>query len=144
MRFIFYVAYQWFYTTCLSDKLHSSLCEDGDILEQYKPSAFRLPFRSWDSSVSVVKGQGAGRPRFKFPTGAGFHLLTIASRLTQGATQPPIQCVSGALSLRVKRPGRHEADHSPPSSGEVNNAWKLYLHSLCYQISEDETCGRQK
>jgi hypothetical protein len=28
----------------------------------------------------------------------------------------------GALSLAVKRPGR-EADHSPPSSAEVKNAW---------------------
>jgi hypothetical protein len=27
-----------------------------------------------------------------------------------------------ASSLRVKRPGR-EADHSPPSSAEVKNAW---------------------
>jgi len=28
----------------------------------------------------------------------------------------------GALFLGVKRPG-HEADHSPPSSAEVKNAW---------------------
>jgi hypothetical protein len=33
-------------------------------------------------------------------------------------TQPPIQWVTGALSLGVKRPGR-EADHSPQSSAEV-------------------------
>jgi hypothetical protein len=30
--------------------------------------------------------------------------------------------VPGALSRGVKRPGR-EADHSPPSSTEVSNAW---------------------
>jgi hypothetical protein len=35
-----------------------------------------------------------------------------------GPTHSPIQWVPGALSLGVKRPGR-EADHSPPSSGEV-------------------------
>jgi hypothetical protein len=28
----------------------------------------------------------------------------------------------GALSLGVKRPGR-EADHSPPASAEIKNAW---------------------
>jgi hypothetical protein len=39
-----------------------------------------------------------------------------------GPTQPPIQWVPGALSLGVKRRGR-EADHSPPSSAEVKNAW---------------------
>jgi len=31
--------------------------------------------------------------------------------------------VSSAPSLGVKPPGR-EADHSPPSSDEVNNAWR--------------------
>jgi hypothetical protein len=35
---------------------------------------------------------------------------------------PPIQWVLGAISLAIKRPG-HEADHSPPPSAEVNNAW---------------------
>jgi hypothetical protein len=29
----------------------------------------------------------------------------------------------GAISLGVKRPGR-EADHSPPSSTDVKNAWR--------------------
>jgi hypothetical protein len=39
-----------------------------------------------------------------------------------GPTQPPIQWVTGAPSLGIKLPGR-EADHSPPSSAEVKNAW---------------------
>jgi hypothetical protein len=39
------------------------------------------------------------------------------SRTALVPTQPPIQWVSGALSLGVKRPGR-EADHSPPSSAK--------------------------
>jgi len=38
-----------------------------------------------------------------------------------GPTQPPIQWVTGVLSLGVKRPGR-EANHSPPSSAEIKNA----------------------
>jgi hypothetical protein len=37
-------------------------------------------------------------------------------------TQLPIQSVTRALSLRIKRPGR-EADHSPQSSSEVKNVW---------------------
>jgi hypothetical protein len=45
-----------------------------------------------------------------------------------GPTQPPIQWVSGALSLGVKRPGS-EADHSRPSSAEVKEWMELYLHS---------------
>jgi hypothetical protein len=37
-------------------------------------------------------------------------------------TQPHIQWVPGTPFLGVKRPG-HEADHSPPSSADVKNAW---------------------
>jgi hypothetical protein len=50
------------------------------------------------------------------------HLFTTSSRTALRPTQPPIQWVPGALSLRVKRPGC-EAEHSPPSSAEVKNAW---------------------
>jgi hypothetical protein len=34
----------------------------------------------------------------------------------------PIQWVTGALSVGVELQGR-EADHSPPSSAEIKNAW---------------------
>jgi hypothetical protein len=50
--------------------------------------------------------------------GLGIFLFTTASRTALVPTQPPIQRVTGALSLELKRPGR-EADHSPPSSAEV-------------------------
>jgi hypothetical protein len=52
----------------------------------------------------------------------GIFLFTTASRTALGPTQTPIQWVPGALSLGLKRPGR-EADHSPPYSAEVKNAW---------------------
>jgi hypothetical protein len=55
-------------------------------------------------------------------------LLPTASRKVLGTTQPPIQWVLGALSLRVKRPGR-EADNSLPSSAEVKECVQLDLHS---------------
>jgi hypothetical protein len=54
--------------------------------------------------------------------GLGIFLFTTASRTALGPTQPPIKWVPGALSLGVNRSGR-EADHSPPSSAEVKNAW---------------------
>jgi hypothetical protein len=38
------------------------------------------------------------------------------------STQAPIQWVSAALSVGVKRPGR-EVDHSPTSNAEVKNVW---------------------
>jgi hypothetical protein len=52
----------------------------------------------------------------------------MSSRPALGSTQPPIQCVPGAVSPEVKRPGR-EADHSPPASAEVKKTWVLYIHS---------------
>jgi len=42
-------------------------------------------------------------------------------RLALGPIQPPIQWVTGALSMGGKRPER-EADHSPPSNSDVKNA----------------------
>jgi hypothetical protein len=54
--------------------------------------------------------------------GLDIFLLTAVSRTALGPTQPPVQWVTAALSLGVKRLGR-EADHSPPSSAEVKNAW---------------------
>jgi hypothetical protein len=57
--------------------------------------------------------------------GKNFH-FSMSSRLAPGPTQPPIQWLPGALSLRVTRPGR-EADHSPPSSAEENVG--LHIHS---------------
>jgi hypothetical protein len=50
------------------------------------------------------------------------------SRTALGPSQPPIQWVSGSLSLGVKRVGR-ETDHSSPSSAEVKEWLELYLHS---------------
>jgi hypothetical protein len=47
-----------------------------------------------------------------------------------GPTQSPKERVPGAFSLGIKRPGR-EADHSPPSSAEVKNAWS-YTPTLQY------------
>jgi hypothetical protein len=46
-------------------------------------------------------------------------LFTVASRPALGHNQPPFQWVSRAVSSGVKRQGL-EADHSPPSSAEVN------------------------
>jgi hypothetical protein len=90
--------------------------------------------RSPGISVSTVTTLRPSQPGVRFPprTGKGSFLFvavsrpvlraTTASKTAVGPTQLPIQCVSGAFSLGVKRPGR-EADYSPPSSAEVKNAW---------------------
>jgi len=48
-------------------------------------------------------------------------LLVTASRPDLGPTQPPIQWVAGVASSGLRWPGR-EADLSPRSSADVNNA----------------------
>jgi hypothetical protein len=40
---------------------------------------------------------------------------------SSGPTQPPVQWVPGAVFLGIKQQG-YEADHSPPSSAEGNDA----------------------
>jgi hypothetical protein len=67
---------------------------------------------------------------FNSRRGQGNFLFTTASRTALGPTQPLNQWVKGALSLGVKWPG-HEADHSPPSSAEIKNAWR-YTSTLQY------------
>jgi hypothetical protein len=83
-----------------------------------------------NSSVGIALGYGlaVGVLGFDSRLGLGIFLFTAASRTALPPTQPPTQLVRGVLSLGVKRPGR-EADHSPPSSAEVKECVKLYLHS---------------
>jgi hypothetical protein len=55
------------------------------------------------------------------PAGQRNFPLASVSRPALGPTQPPVQWVPGVLSPGVKaRPGR-DADHSPPSSADVEN-----------------------
>jgi hypothetical protein len=63
-----------------------------------------------------------GWPGFGSLMGLGIFLFTAASRPALEPTRPPIQWLTGALSLGVKRLGR-EADHSPQFSAEVKIAW---------------------
>jgi len=82
---------------------------------------------------------GARQSGFDSQQGQSIFLFAIASRLTLGFTQVPIQWVQEDLCLGVKQAG-HEANHSPPTRTEVRNAWShtstyspIYHHSkvLC-------------
>jgi hypothetical protein len=72
--------------------------------------------------MDIALGCGLDDRGFECREGLGIFLFTTASRPALGPTQPPIRWVPVALSLGVKWLGR-EADHSPPSSAEVKNAW---------------------
>jgi methylaspartate ammonia-lyase len=50
----------------------------------------------------------------------GFPLASV-SRPALGLTQPPVQWVPGVLSPELKRGRGRHADHSPPSSAEIDN-----------------------
>jgi hypothetical protein len=78
--------------------------------------------RSRVSSGSIVSDYGMDDWAIgvRFPAGAKDFSSNLCVQ-TLGPTQPPVQCVPGVLSQVVKaRPGR-DADHSPPSSAEVEN-----------------------
>jgi hypothetical protein len=68
----------------------------------------------------------AGRQRAwsSSPSRGEIFLSSTSSRSVLGATQPPIQWVPGALSLRVKQPER-EANHSHPTSAEIVDLYIL-------------------
>jgi hypothetical protein len=70
-------------------------------------------------------GYGLDDRWFESREGLGIFLFTTASRPALEPTQPPIQWVSGALSLGEKWPGR-EADHSPPFRAEVKNVFMVW------------------
>jgi hypothetical protein len=72
---------------------------------------------SRDSSVSIVTSLWVGRPGFD--SRQGIFLFATKSRPALG---PHIQWLQGVLYPGVKRPGR-EADHPPPSSAGLKNAW---------------------
>jgi hypothetical protein len=69
-----------------------------------------------------------GSSEFESQAGLGIFLFETTSRPTLWPTQSLIQWITWALSLGIKRPGR-EADHSLPSSAEVQECVELYLHS---------------
>jgi hypothetical protein len=79
---------------------------------------------SRDSSVGIALGYGLDDrgSKVRFPAGAGNFSLHHHVQNGSG-THPASYPVGTRGSLpRVKRPER-EADHSPPSSAEVKNAW---------------------
>jgi hypothetical protein len=86
----------------------------------------------------------AGRPRGRSssPGKVKNFLLSTLSRPTLVFTQPPIQWVPGALSSRVKRPGR-ESDHSPPTSAEVKKMW-IYTSTPPYAYRDKFTFTLQR
>jgi hypothetical protein len=82
------------------------------VLSRFVTSADFL--RGRGSSVGIVTKLWARWP--------GFDSQETQSRPALGPTQPRIQRVPVALSPRLKWPER-EADHSPPSSADIKNAW---------------------
>jgi hypothetical protein len=69
-------------------------------------------------------------------------LLSMLSRLVLGPTQPPTQCIPGALSLGVKWLGC-EADHSPQTSAKIKNMWfyTSLLHAFSYMVLNQLSTG---
>jgi hypothetical protein len=82
-----------------------------------------VPHWSRVSSGSIVSDYGLDDRAIgvRSPAGAEDFFLASVYRSALGPTQPPVQWVPGVLFPGVKaRPGC-DADHSPPSSAEVEN-----------------------
>jgi hypothetical protein len=96
-------------------KTNRNSCSNNELLLETGEPGLRSWYTDW---------LWAGRPRgWSSGPGVGKNLhFSVSSRQAPGPTQPLIQWVPGALSLRVNRQ-RREADHSPPSSVEVKKMW---------------------
>jgi hypothetical protein len=94
------------------------LCSIGGINQRFPGNLLPRP----GELSGIALGYGLNEWVFESRQGLRIFLFTIASRPVLGPIQPPIQWVPGALSLGVKQQGC-EADHSPPSSAKVKNAW---------------------
>jgi hypothetical protein len=116
---------------CVRGTLSLGVKQPGRCAEHSRPSSPKVnnarcyPFvKSRDNSVGIALGYGlADRgSRVRFPAGAGNFSLHHNVQNGSGA-HPSSYPMGNRGSFRgVKRPGR-EADHSPPSSAEVKNAW---------------------
>jgi hypothetical protein len=82
---------------------------------------------SRNNSVGIATGYGLDDWMIgvRFMAGAGSFSLHHLVQTGSGAH--PASCQMGALSLGAKRLVR-EADHSPPSTAEIKEYVKLYLH----------------
>jgi hypothetical protein len=78
--------------------------------------------KSRESSGGLATTLRDGRLVFDYRQGLGIFLFDTASRPSLGPTQLPVQGIPDVLSPGIKRPWR-KADHTPPSSAEVKNAW---------------------
>jgi hypothetical protein len=83
--------------------------------ESIKTRMISVFIRIPDTSVSIQIRCTGWKAGAQFPAGKimGFFLFATAFRPSLEATQPPIQCVPGALTPEVKRPGREAATHHP-------------------------------
>jgi hypothetical protein len=79
-----------------------------------------------DSSVGIGTGYGLG-DRIGV-RGLGIFLFDTASRTAPGPTHLVSNGYRGLFPWGVRQRGR-EADHTPPSSAQVKECVKLYLHS---------------
>jgi hypothetical protein len=92
----------------------------------YMPRTSHSPCSS--VGIALDNGPDDRGSRVRFSAGAGNFSLHHRVQNGSGAHPASYPMGTGALSLGIKRQGR-EADHSPPSSAEVEGWVKLYLHS---------------
>jgi hypothetical protein len=83
------------------------------LTEKYEKNRLHCVERSQDSPVSIATVYMLDGP-------VSIPGMARSFSSPQRSNRPPMQWVTETISPGVNRPGR-EADHSPPSSAEVNN-----------------------
>jgi hypothetical protein len=97
--------------------------------DSYKARSGKTAQWSRGSSVSLVSGYGLDDQTIEVRSPAGAKDFSSSLCVQTGSGVHPASCTMGTggpFPGGKARPGR-DADHSPPSSAEVENEYELYL-----------------
>jgi hypothetical protein len=86
-----------------------------------------------DRAIGVVTGCGLDDRGDGVHVPVGSRIFSTSFRPALESTQPSTRWIPGAVSPRVKRPGR-EAEHSPPTSAESKKIhFPMKLHGVVHE-----------
>jgi hypothetical protein len=92
------------------------------LMNPHKNREIPLNMKENRKQVNLPKTIGAGMAQLVQRLAKGWTAERSRISFFKLSTHPPVQCVPGAFSSGVKRPGL-EDDHSPRTSAEVNKQW---------------------
>jgi len=102
----------------------------GTFYPDHQSSDIGIVLQQFIYILCIVLGYGLDDQRVWVPAGAGNFSLHYRVQTGSGMHSASYPVGTRGFSLGVKQLG-HEADHSPPFSAKVNNAWSYTSTPIC-------------